>query len=277
MATLSKIAARVWRELGFSIDLKVTGAGSTTTIVSTESPYTSDDAQIGGTAIVTYDAGGAGAAPEGEWTKITDYVATTTTFTTDALTVATSAGDRVLIAGTKIKLPQMIQAVNDALTNLGTISLVDTSLTTVSGQLEYALPVALKIKSLTDILIQGDSSTPYQSIKGMFRDFPAAPASTGILEVREGLTAGKTLKIVYEGVHPTLTAYNSVVSETIQEELAVSAAIDKALTWYVSKKGNSVLGTFVVQRWNDAKNTLQAQRAEKPIYKAKPAAKWFIA
>lgn len=273
--TLSKVMQRAWRELGFSSDIKATG-GSATTVVDANTPYTSDNALVGGTAIVVRDAGGAGAAPEGEYGRISAFASSSDTFTIDTLSQAVAAGDFIQLATPRIKLPQMIQAVNDGLANLGTISLVDTSLTTVASQYEYALPVGLKIKSLTDILLEQPSG-PYISVKGLFKNFPAAPASTGVLETREAFTAGYTLKIVYEGVHPALSAYNSVVSETIQEELAVAAAIDKALTWYVSKRGDSALGTFVIQRWNDAKQTLQLQKTEKPVNRTKPAAKWFVA
>jgi hypothetical protein len=174
----------------------------------------------------------------------------------------------------------MIQAVNDGLTNLGTVSLVDTSLTSAAAQTEYALPVALKIKSLLDIqfnTITNDSNNnQWRSIFAESVYVPAAPGSTSLLIIPQ-LPASRTIKIIYEGVHPVLSAYSDVVSETIQEELAVAAAIDKALTWYVSKRGDSALGTFTIQRWNDAKQTLQMQKADKPVYRMKPKTKWFVA
>lgn len=275
--TLSKIMARAWREMGFAVDILATG-GSTITVIDANSQYTADDALIGGTAIVTRDTGGV--APEGEYARISDYVASTTTFTIGTLTAAVAAGDGVLLATPRIKLPQMIQSVNDGLANLGTISLVDTSLTSAANQTEYALPVGLKIKRLLDVQVQGITTDAndnrYVSIVGQTRYVPSAPGSTGLLILPQ-LPEDRTIKILYEGVHPVLAAYSSVVSETVQEELAVAAAIDKALTWYVSKRGDSALDTFVIQRWNDAKQTLQMQKADKPIFRAKPKAKWFVA
>lgn len=272
--TLSKVMARVWREIGHGVDLLATGGSTTTVIVnSAENTYSSDDQLNGGTAIVTRDS--AGAAPEGEFSVISDYVASTKTWTVGTLTAAVASGDSVLMASPKLKLTQMKQAVNDGLANLGTISLVDTSLTTVSGQTEYALPVGLKIKRLLDVLIQTNEvsgNNYYRSVKGLIREFPAAPAATGLLDFATEQTAGLTLKIIYEGVHPTLSAFSDVISETIQEELAVAAAIDKALTWYVSKRKKT---DFNAQRWNDAKQTLQAQKYEKPIYHAKAKVKYF--
>ena len=277
--TLSKVMARAWREMGFSIDILATG-GNATTIIDTNTQYTSDDSLLGGTAIVVRDAAGAGASPEGRFARITDFVASTKTFTIDTVTDAIASGDAVLLATPRIKLPQMIQAVNDGLTNLGTISLVDTSLTSAAAQTEYALPVALKIKRLLDIeynTITTDSdNNQWRSILSQSRYVPAAPGSTGLLILPQ-LAASRTIKITYEGVHPVLSAYSDKISETIREELAVAAAIDKALTWYVSKRGDSALGTFTIQRWNDAKQTLQMQKADKPVNRSKPKTKWFVA
>jgi hypothetical protein len=269
--TLSKILERAWRDIGFSVDIFATG-GSATTIVDANTQYTADDSLIGGTAVITKTTDGA--SPQGKFARISDFVASTFTFTIATVTDAVGAGDAVLLATPSIKLPQMIQAVNDGLANLGTISLVDTSITLANGAYSYNLPVGLKIKKLIDILIP-NSDGMYRSIKGLVQNFPSAPAATGTLQFTQ-IPDEQTIKIVYEGAHPYLSAYSDVVSETIQEELAVAAAIDKALTWYVSKRGDSALGTFTIQRWNDAKQALQMQKAEKPIYRTQPAVKWFI-
>lgn len=281
MTTLSKVMERAWRELGHLTDMIATGGGTTSIVVnSAENIYSSDDQLNGGTAIVTRDAGGAGAAPEGEFAVISDYVASTKTWTIGTLTAGVASGDTVGMVKPKIRLAQMKAAVNDGLANLGTISLVDTSLTTASDQTEYALPTALKIKRLVDVLLQGQTDSAndnqYYSIKGLIQDFPAAPAATGLLVFNSQPESGRTIKIVYEGEHPTLADFDDVVSETVQEELAVAAAIDKALTWYVSKRGQSALGTFEIQRWNDAKQSLQLQTFQKPINRARNKPRYFI-
>ena len=276
--TLSNVMVGAWRKIGDLTDLLATG-GSTTTIISTSSPFTADDALNGGTAIVIRDSAGAGAAPEGEFSLISDYVASTTTWTIGTLTTAVASGDAVGLAKPRIRLQQMKQAVNAGLTALGTISLVDTSLTTVEGQTEYAIPVGLKIKELKDVLIQTNiesSNNYYESVKGLIKDFPAAPGSTGLLQFISEPLSGYTIKIVYEGVHPVLSAYNDVVSETIQPELAIAATVNEALTWLASKRGESALGTFLLQRWNDAKVTLEQVKYEKPVFRASNKPKFFI-
>jgi len=270
--TLSKVMQRAWRETGFSVDITATG-GSATTIVDSNTQYTSDSALVGGTAIVVRDAGGLGASPEGRFGRISAFVASTKTFTIDTVTDAIASGDSIMLATPRIKLPQMIQAVNDALTNLGTISLEDHSLSLTAGTYSYNLPVGLKIKELKDILVF--DGVMYHSVKGLATYFPASPGTAGTLQFSQ-IPFTNTLKILYEGVHPNLSAYNDVVSETIQEELIAAAVIDKVLTWYISKRGDSALGTFAIQRWNDAKQTLQLQKAEKPVDRTGNKPKWFI-
>src|SRR5258706_13460466 len=131
--TLSKVMQRAWRGLGWSIEIIATG-GSVTTIVDTNTVYTTTDEPVGGYAVVVHDAGNANAAPEGEFGYISGFNAITKTFTiSTTLSAAVASGDSIQITNTKVSLPQMIQAVNDGLTNLGTISLVDTSLSTVAA------------------------------------------------------------------------------------------------------------------------------------------------
>ena len=122
---LSDVMRRVWFEMGDLSIITATG-GSATTVVDTNTPYTTDDALLGGTAIVidTTD----GLTPKGKFARITDFVASTKTFTIETVTDAIGAGDTIGLAKPKIKAAQMKQAVNDALRDhIGTISLVKLS------------------------------------------------------------------------------------------------------------------------------------------------------
>ena len=274
---LSDVMRRVWFEMGDLSIITATG-GSATTVVDTNTSYTTDDALLGGTAIVidTTD----GLTPKGKFSRITDFVASTKTFTIDTVTDAIDAGDTIGLAKPKIKAAQMKQAVNDALRDhIGTISLVDTSLTTVAEQTEYALPVTLKLKQLKDVLIQTVTTdaddNQYQSIKGATYVEPALPGSTGLLVIPE-YDAGRKIKIIYEGLHPELTAYDSKVSETIPEALMVAAALEKALTWLVSKRGDSALGGFLIQKYNDAKQAIANAKVESPVYRSNKKPKFFL-
>ena len=268
---------RVWFEMGDLSIITATG-GSATTIVDANTPYVTDDALLGGTAIVidTTD----GLTPKGKFARISDFVASSKTFTIDTVTDAIASGDTIGLAKPKVKAKQMVQAVNDALRDhIGTISLVDTSLTVAAGQTEYALPVTLKMKKLLDVKIQTNTSdsddNQYESIKGATFVEPASPGSTGLLIIPQ-YDAGQKIKILYEGIHPELTAYNSVISETIPEALIVAAALDKALTWLVSKRGDSALGGYLMQKLNDAKQTVANAKVESPVYKQARRSKMFL-
>jgi len=273
----SRVMQRAWRETGNMIDITATG-GSTTTVVDANSRYTTTNALLNGTVIVTRDAGGAGAAPEGEFGLISAFVSGTKTFTMAALTTAVASGDSIGLVRSVIPATQMLQAVNDGIQDLGYIALVDTSITIVASQYEYDLPVGLKYDEPFDILLQGNTTlataNQYFSILPFCTIFPASPGSAGMLEVR-GMPTGRKLKIVYKGVHPAITAFSSVISETISEKVAVAAAIDKALTWLVSKRGESAINSILLQRWNDAKDQLSAAKIDVPIQKERKKPKFF--
>ena len=275
--TLSDVMRRVWFEMGDLSIITATG-GSATTIVDANTPYVTDGALLGGTAIVidTTD----GLTPKGKFARISDFVASSKTFTIDTVTDVIASGDTIGLAKPKVKAKQMVQAVNDALRDhIGTISLVDTSLTVAAGQTEYALPVTLKMKKLLDVKIQTNTSdsddNQYESIKGATFVEPASPGSTGLLIIPQ-YDAGQKIKILYEGIHPELTAYNSVISETIPEALIVAAALDKALTWLVSKRGDSALGGYLMQKLNDAKQTVANAKVESPVYRQARRSKMFL-
>lgn len=278
--TLSQICAQAWRECGLLIDIKATG-GSTTTVVDANSRFTSDNALINGTAIVIRDAGGASAAPEGEMQRISDYVASTTTFTVDtAFSAAPATGDSVGLAKPSIPMTQMIQAVNDGLRDLGWIDTLDSTLTYDTSVTQYALPVGLKTSDLVDVLIQTDSTTnDWTSIKGSARIEEAAAGSTGLLYLRNVQFGydGATMKVIYAGYHPTLAIFSDKVAECIPRSLAVSAAIDKALTWLTSKRADSALGTALERRWSLAKQELTMKKIESPKYTMRHKPRYFIA
>ena len=190
--TLSRVMQRTWRELGLMVTVKASGGG-TTTVVDSSKKYTTADALVGGTVIVIRDVGGV--APEGEFSLITNYEETTWTFTMDALTTAVAAGDIVGLARATITAEEMVQCINDGIRDLGHIQTYDSSLSLVSGQIEYALPVALKRDDLVDVLVDTtDDDENWKSILSYCTLHPAAPGSTGLLVINEAVGyAGHTL------------------------------------------------------------------------------------
>lgn len=80
---------------------------------------------------------------------------------------------------------------------------------------------------------------------------PAAGGSTGLIVFHFQPVASRDIRVWYRGPHPDLYAYNDVVNETIDPELAILAGTFKALEWRVSRAGGA--DPFETQRLNDAK------------------------
>lgn len=278
---LSQWMQKVYRNLGKvkKHDEFVITGGSTSTIIDTKiatrpTPY-DDDYGIGYTAFIVRDAGGASAAPENEFAAVTGYASSTNTFSfaASSFTVAPASGDKVALVNDDIPVQTMIEQANMVLTDLGRIELVDsTSLTTVSslGDWDYTLPTAAKY-SLRRVEVKRWLGDSYQTVYDR-KITPSSPNATGLLTLPAQI-AGLTIKLWYEGVHPTLTAYNSVVSETIDDNLAVWGLMAYALQWY-----NNTLGGRN-DHWNrrgaEAWNMYNSLLAERPVVKSQKQPKFF--
>jgi hypothetical protein len=189
------------------------------------------------------------------------------------------------LARATIPAEEMVQCINDAIQDLGYIQLHDsTNFTLASGKSEYSLAVGLKRDNLVDVLVRTTSDTTddnrWHSIYSYCEVHPATAGTAGLLVINPGVVDaynGYNLKVVYNGQHPILGAYNSTISEYIHEKLAVAASVEKALTWLISKRGDSALNTFIVQRYNDAKQNLENVKREYPIIRpVKQQTKWLV-
>jgi len=269
--TVSTLLQRAYRELG-QLNISVATGGSTTTVVDTKLTDTGgeDDAWKDGILIVTRDAAGASAAPEGEFNRISAYVDSSGTFTVDtAFTAAVASGDRYAYSSPLFPFYQMIEFINDGLTDLGDIALVDTTtLDSASSQTEYANSVAWKSRPPTRIDIQGQTGDANDNRWQMITNWeivPAAPGSTGLIVFKEQLQASRDLRIWYTDKHPRVQDFDDAISETIEEPLAVAAVVEKALIWYNNQlEGDEI---FWLSRLNDAKVTLERMKSDNPIWK----------
>lgn len=233
---LTHILQRLYRRLGGKV-LLATG-GSIITVADTKladdlGESNEDDFYNGGTVIVIEDAGGANAAPEGEFSRITDYTSSSSTATfSPALTVAIASGDRVLVAPPDFPLYDVIEVVNDALKNLGDIPLVNTSLTSAALQTEYTLPLALKGRELLDVSYQGKTgdTDDNQYIPVNWSAIPATAGSTATLVLPQ-LTESRTIKIEYLGKHPRVDTYSDHIAECLHPELVHASVLAHVLQW----------------------------------------------
>ena len=143
MTVLSDVVQQVVAELGFGVTGVATG-GSTTTLIDTKllDRY-SENYFDEGTLLVVYDAGGASAAPQGEWGVVSNFNNQNNTVTINAaLTTAIAAGDVYVLASARFQLYEIIDAVNRATKETGDVETVNSSNTVVAAQLEYTLPAA---------------------------------------------------------------------------------------------------------------------------------------
>lgn len=206
--------------------------GTTSTLIDTNGLKQVDDYWGGlqgnmGTVWMLYDAGALGAAPQGEFSRVTDFVNSTQAATlSPALTAAPASNDQYGIAGPRYPLYDLIAAVNEAVRLLGNIGFDDaTTLDTVANQTEYTLP-----------FVEGElKQVYYQGKTGDSDDFQWLPVPKW--EVRYGITgsartlilplgfpSGRDIRLVYGGPHPRLNLASDKLSESIPEQLIATRA-----------------------------------------------------
>lgn len=185
----------------------VATGGSSTTIVDTVRlgvlEFLADDELNGGSAFIITDAGGQGAAPENETARIDDYTASSGTVVVRAgdFSAAPAAGD--IYGVTVIPRYQLFQAINSALADLGRIPVVNESLTTTSGTLEYTLPTGIEPEAVFQVWVQSNTSRPYDWRPIMCWRVVQG-ASSYNLELGEPQPPDCTLRLVYAAPHPNV-------------------------------------------------------------------------
>lgn len=243
--TLSQCLVSLYGKLGERNTSRATGGSTTTIVDSALAEVGADDDWKDGVAIVIRDAGGAGAAPEGEFSRISGSTDGTGTFTlASTLTAAVASGDDYMVASSLYPLRDMIQCVNDGLRALGDIPLVDTTtLDTVAGQTQYTASVAWTRRPPIRIERQGrtGASTDNQpeEVENWEYRPPSSSGGTGLITFKDYLVAGRDLYIYYVDAHEALSAFSDKINAVITPELAIKAALVEALTWRNNRDGGS--------------------------------------
>lgn len=273
--TLGNLLIASLRALGQLNDYTAT-SGSTTTAVLPDITDVTDDEFKGGTFFVVSTTDGL--APNTEFARISAYNATTTTVTFGTLTAAVGANDRVAISQAFYPMETCIQCANDAMRALGDLVIPDEStLTTNEQETEYTWAVAWKRRPPLKVQMQTETNTndnQWRDVNDLYV-VPAPPGTAGKLIFRDYFAkAGMKIRVLYEGMHPELTAYSSPISESITPELAVAATCEKLLEWQTRRtQGND---PFLVQTLNDAKATTERMRQMYPIWKIKRNNRPFV-
>jgi hypothetical protein len=241
--------------------------GSTTTIVDTVERTEADDYWNGGSCWITYDAGGLGAAPQGQYGYVSDFVQSTGTITIrTALTAAVAASDRYAVATSRYPLELLIQKVNQA---LGTIEKTDIStITTASAQTEYSLPTDLM--NLKQVWVQTNSGDSDDNGWEQIHDWYKQKSATGTadkLVMKRQFAAGYSVKLVYEPYHGVLRASTDKLDDDINSKQLVDDAAVQCLLYRKARVGDSDLS--VNDLLNFYQGQAQATRQEFPRNKPK--------
>jgi hypothetical protein len=262
--TLATLTYRVARELGIVKEGTATG-GSTSTLLDSSGRTEADDYWNNGTAWLLYDAGGAAAAPQGEFASITDFASTGGVIST-VWTVAPAAGDRYAIAKKRYRKADLIQAVNRALQDLGTIPVVDsTTITTADNQTEYTLPVAANT-DLRQVWLQTNDDDSNDNRWHLIHGWKIqhAVAGTGhTIILPTQYSSGYAIKLVYMAPHPDLNAYSDKLYETIHENMIIYSAASKALEVQLARGivSDEISRTLVFMQ----EKAMEAKRQHQPM------------
>jgi hypothetical protein len=258
--TLQNLLVKACYNLGVLSYGTATGGTTTTVVDSSKSSANDESAEVdvwkNGTMFITYDAAGGSAAPEGEMGAISAFASSTGTFTVPTMTAAVAAGDRYSFTSELYPLLELIKAANDGLQDLGDLDGMYTTLSFANGTLYYSLPAAIKEVHKVELL---SPSNVYNEVYN-WKYTESLPGIASQLEFNHNLPYEDTLRVHYRGRHPTLTAYNSVVSEFVDDELAMLATVNKAMEWQVSRSQGSQ--DFDKQKWNDIKMQLAQKKLE---------------
>lgn len=255
--TLFNLTHELARLLGVVSEGVATG-GSTTTIVDTVERTEASDFWNGGTAWITYDAGGLSAAPQGEYSFISDFDATTDTLTLrSTLSAAVVANDRYAVAGLRYPLQLLIQKVNEVLRTIPIQKDDITTITIAALQTEYSLPA--DVWSIKEVWIQRNPTDTNDTQPTKLYDWGVQKSATGTankLVLERQFTANDILKVTYLTEHQTLRVATDKLDDSIHINRVIYDAAVRCLLWYKSKVGDS--DTSV----NDLLNLYQGMAAD---------------
>jgi hypothetical protein len=217
----------------------VATGGSTTTIADTVERVETDDFWNGGAAWVLYDAGGLSAAPQGEFSHVTDFANTGGIITLrTTLSAAVASGDRYAIARTRYPLSLLIAKVNQALRQIPLHKEDITTITIAAEQTEYSLPTDLW--DLKQVWVQSNPDDTNDTQPEQIFDWDIIKSATGTankLRLQRQFATDTKLALKYLTYHQTLRAATDKLDDSIHSNLVVSKAVLDCLLWRKAKVG----------------------------------------
>jgi len=252
--TLFDLTFELARALGVTSESVATG-GSTTTIADSVERVEDTDYWNNGTAWILYDAGGAGAAPENEYSAIGDYTVTGGVLTLrSTLTAAVGVGDRYAVATARYPLHILKQKINET---FGVIPKTDTTTIVISSdQLEYTMPS--DVLDLKEVYVQANDETDNNDWQRVY-DWDVQKSATGTADkliLMRQFTAGYAIKLVYLAYHSDLFAAGDKLDDSYHKKKIIANAAVACLLWRKAKVGDSDMTV------NELLNYYQAMAAQ---------------
>jgi hypothetical protein len=237
MANLFDLTYQLAVSLGVVNEGTATG-GSTTTLIDTVELTQADDFWNLGTVWVTYDAGGAGAAPQGEYSVISDFTASSDTVALrSTLTAAIAAGDRYAIGRPRYPLSLLTSKINEVLRQIPIQKDDITTVAIAADQTEYSLPA--DVWDLKEVWVQSSDDTNDTQPERIY-DWTVKKSATGtanVLMLGRQFTADTLLHLKYLTDHQTLRAATDKLDTTIHVNRVVYNAVVGCLLWRKAKIG----------------------------------------
>jgi hypothetical protein len=238
--TLFDLTYELARALGVVEEGTATG-GSTTTIADTNALLQADDFWNNGTAWILYDAGGLGAAPQGEYSVISDFAQSGGLVTLrSTLTAAVGIGDKYAVARTRYSLSLLIQKVNEALTG---VVIEKTDITTVAiadSQTEYSLPSDLI--ELKEVWLAANTDDTDDNRWERVFDWTVQKSATGTANkvvFTSQYGAGIAVKLTYLAYHANLRIATDKLDDSIHINKIIYQAAVGCILQRKAKVGES--------------------------------------
>jgi hypothetical protein len=237
VANLFDLTYQLAVSLGVVNEGTATG-GSTTSLIDTVELTQADDFWNLGTVWVTYDAAGAGAAPQGEYSVVSDFASSSDTATLrSTLTAAIAVNDRYAIARPRYPLSLLTSRINEVLRQIP-IQKDDTSTVAIAAdQTEYSLPA--DVWDLKEVWVQSSDDTNDTQPERIY-DWTVKKSATGtanVLMLGRQFTADTLLHLKYLTDHQTLRAATDKLDTTIHVNRVVYNAVVGCLLWRKAKIG----------------------------------------
>lgn len=227
-------------ELGVVYESAVTASTSTKAITDDVMRTEAADYWNQGTVWITYDAGAAAAAPQGEYAVVDDFDATNDTILlATALSTSCVATDEYAVAHKVFPLYDLILAVNRAIRDVGYIPVTnDTAIETAAAQTEYDLPIEAN-HDLREVWIETNTADADDNQWiNISRDCYIQHTDVGTadkLVFNEQPAYPRDVKLVYMSPHVKLRIYTDELSESVPYERVIYKAAVHALKHYRMK------------------------------------------